>query len=118
VISQIITTAAYAAYALTWLAVTRFTYLRVRPMTEPACCTSPKRHSRDGHKPACYQVMRGIQDESDARFSAFIAGATWPLAVAWFIFAVLPFRNPPPRPEEITARNRKLEKELGIGNDH
>ncbi len=107
-----------AAYAGAALAFARWRYRHTRPYTEPLSCTSgPDPYGYHRHHQFCY-VQRGVTTSAgEAALFAVLLGAVWPATLACFGLARLVTSAGRPLPEEVAARTKRLERELGIGGD-
>ena len=107
-----------AAYAGAALAFARWRYRYTRPYTEPLSCTSGPDPSRfHTHSEFCY-VQRGVTTSTgEAALFAILLGAVWPATLLVFGLTRLVTSAGRPLPEEVAARTRRLERELGVGDD-
>lgn len=107
-----------AAYAGAALAFARWRYRHTRPYTEPLSCWFPNdRYGVHNHTSSCYWQYGVIDSAGEAAFFAVLLGLIWPLALASFGVAWLVAGADRPLPEEVAARTKRLERELGIGGD-
>lgn len=110
--------ACFAAYAATALAFARWRYRHTRPYTEPLSCWFPNdRYGVHNHTSSCYWQHGVIDSPGEAAFFAVLLGLVWPLTLLGLGIVRLVTSGGRPLPEEVAARTKRLERELGIGGD-
>lgn len=111
-------------YLVSAAAAARYWYGHIRPWTEPLACTSESLHSSYGHTKWCYRRWGMVDTKAEALRCAFAFGLLGPFAsVAILIGVTAPIiarlvitSGSRELPEEVAAANKRLERELGIGD--
>lgn len=89
-------------------------YAAMRPYTEPLNCECAYPGTFSSHSQRCYRRSGMIDTTGEAATFALLQGLFWWLVIPAFLAIGLVQRGQRQLPEEVEAKNARLERDLGI----